>query len=202
MEEDEVEGKETCKVDSFHTQARDSSLTCVNLSIGNSYWYEEKENYEIKLDIGLRDSDEACDSSNADSPSPKGPPPFGHYIGIYLIPGLDPVSNIQTLEVAHTFIKTGRSHHPLTRPSPSTTILDKSFNLHPSRYQMNPLLHPFLYFIMESLDPATDGVLLCSLSGQIKTNTIPERASKRIFFHDRTGFQNEFCLIYLGFKRW
>jgi len=186
LDDDDLE----CNVDSFQTRAETSGLSLVNLQVGNTDWFEEKENYEL----GNGDDDETPDEdSNDDSHSdesdggneatagaiatltagvPTQPPPTGFFIGVYahsetdgtaLIRKIEPAAHLKTPE---EFVCRLQSDTSFTNLSSDDTVT-QACKTHPYRTQQFPHLHPNLFLVGSSQE---DGILLIHLDWSGSTN--------------------------------
>ncbi|KAI1165863.1 hypothetical protein F5B18DRAFT_608994 [Nemania serpens] len=188
LDDDELD----CNVDSFRIKAVDSGLTVANLQIANSSWDEEKESYEFHPNDGERaehddhnddDNDDVNDddSNDDDDDDDDGPPAptknvlLGYYIPIYIHSGLSEDKVIATLEVAFQRKSpeniSCRVQAKLTPLSPASSVVEtaseglikQAVSLHPLRCAKNKYLHKTYILVIDTADPADNGMLMVKL---------------------------------------
>ncbi|KAF4633289.1 hypothetical protein G7Y89_g4826 [Cudoniella acicularis] len=212
-----------CKVDSFRIKAQASGLSYVNLNIGNTSWEEEKECYEIGPGEGDKDSnagdediDDGSEDENGNFPSkpddpgsptsgpipPTKPPYYGEYIGVYVIEGLNPTEVMNTVEVGPESKHRYYNRLQAILPAGSADPVAEAFTIHPSRCERNKWLDKRMIFVVDTLNPENDGIILASLGGVVEGQELPRGATQRVPFNARECTQKFYCGIRNGVRDW
>ncbi|KAG9693743.1 hypothetical protein KCU95_g6216, partial [Aureobasidium melanogenum] len=165
-------GDEEEKPDKFMIKTAESGLLLVNLQIGNTDWYEAKENYET----GDDDGDDAQDSETGTFPdgASRKKPGTGFYIAFYAIPGVDASRLIRDVEPFHD----GKA--PEDRIcrfegflNPDRDLVSQAMDSwHPQACMSNTFLCKMYFFIVDSKDYKDDGFLLCNVKEHKKKRVV------------------------------
>ncbi|KAI4718718.1 hypothetical protein E4T48_05080 [Aureobasidium sp. EXF-10727] len=198
------------KPDAFVVKAEDSGIVLVNLQIGNTDWYEARENYQVS------DTSQETDESgnfhapptlvrcselmqkNATGTFPDGAankkPATGFYIPIYGIPGIDPEDLIQALEPFYTQKapkdRVCRFQGYLT---PTTDLASQAMeSRHIEACRSNIWLCKMYFLVADSVEFKKEGLVLCG---------VEEKRIKRVVCRQGVTVP-EFCKIAQGERGW
>jgi hypothetical protein len=182
-------GDEDGKPDMFEIKAEDSGIVLINLQIGNTDWYEAKENYEfsgqdVKTDVSPgnlaylhsttdeRDTDEKVEGTFTDAAVMKKPE-IGFYIAIYSIPGIDPTTLLHSISPAGS---QNAASEQICRfegfLNPSRDLVSQAMDSsHPGTCMSNRWIHKMYFLIADSTEYGEKGLVLCG---------VKEKSTKRV----------------------
>ncbi|KAI1182562.1 hypothetical protein F5B17DRAFT_449499 [Nemania serpens] len=247
LDDDELD----CNVDSFRIKAVDSGLTVANLQIANSSWDEEKESYEFhpsdEEGVEHDDDDDNGDDNNnnddedddGDDDDDDGPPapsknvPLGYYIPIYIhshlsedkvIASVEPSLQHKSPENIACRVQaklTPSSHASSDVETATKNLIKQAVSLHPVRCVKNKYLHKTYILVIDTADPAENGMLMVKLppwdaqgdgGTAVKTKADARRIGKelalatpssiRIPYACYEGLQTRFLTLANGAANW
>lgn len=201
-------GDDEGKPDIFSIKAEDSGIVLINLQIGNTDWYEAKENYErvegsITTDTQtgtvytpLTAAMDFADRKFADATSSR--PATGFYIAIYSIPGIDPTTLLNTLECTPSTSPSNFRDAASEQICRFEGFLNASRDLtsqamvsfHPGTCMSNRWIYKMYFLIADTVEFEEKGLILCG---------VKEGKTKRVGCKEAVG---RVCGIVRGERVW